>query len=183
MKLKQLSYKKRFRLILIGCGLFALAIYNFALADTLTLYQKKSELVDRINIGANATEELAMVKAKLSRLENIVGQDAPIAFDAQQHLLESVTQYSEQNDIMLTAFPHPFSIIDEGYLVQTSVITVEGEFTSLLKLCHYLENNYHSGRVVSLNFEASTELRTRKRKLNSTIYLQHIKNQSNEESI
>ena len=111
-----------------------------------------------------------------------MGNTTAVEMDIHQVLLEAVTGYVQQHGLVLKDFPQPYETADKGYVTKTAKVTVEGDFISLLKLVYFLEQNYKVGKVVALDFEATKELRTRKRKLNTIIYLQNVKAQDHEEN-
>jgi hypothetical protein len=88
----------------------------------------------------------------------------------------------QKNGLILKDFPQPFVGVENGYITKTAQLTVEGDFIPLLKLIYFLETDYSVGKVVAVGFKTSKERRTRKRKLNTTIYLQNVKAETNEEN-
>ncbi|MCB0401209.1 MAG: hypothetical protein KDD41_03940 [Flavobacteriales bacterium] len=178
--MKRLTYQKRFKLILALAGIFALVIYQLSISDTLELLHKKNELREEVSNTTNAPEEIIAMKAKLKHIEQLVGNETETDIDIHQLLLESVTDFGQKNQVILKEFPQPYTTSNNGYETQTSLVTVEGRFIPLLKLSNHIETSYAGGKIVALDFKAIRELRTRKRKLISTIYIQHVKAEHHE---
>lgn len=180
---KKVTYKQRLLYTLIGSGLFLIVVYNMALADTIALAIKNNALEQQISQNQDAPQQIQLVAQKIKRIEQLVGDnDYKEARDIHQVLLESVTGYVQKNELILKDFPQPFVINDNGYVTKTAQLTVEGGFINLIKLVYFLENNYTVGKVVAVDFKTTKELRTRTRKLNTTIYLQNVKAENNEEN-
>ena len=181
--LKKLTYKQQLLYTLIGGFIFSIVIYNLALSDTISLAVKNSDFKDQISKSQDAPEQIQFAKQKIKRIEQLVGSNNDYSeVDIHQVLLESVTNYVQKNGLILKDFPQPFVGVENGYTTKTVQLTVEGGFIPLLKLIYFLENDYSVGKVVAVDFKTAKELRTRKRKLNTTIYLQNVKAETNEES-
>ena len=176
------TYKKRLTYTLIAGGIFTIVLYNMAISDTLDLVFENAEMEQQVLNNIDAPEQIKKVKEKLNKIEQLVGNKINENLDVHQLLLESVTGYSQQNNLILKDFPQPYTISDKGYTTKTAVVIVEGDFIPLLKLSNYIENSYQGGKIVAIDFKATKELRTRKRKLNSTIYLQNVKAENDEKN-
>lgn len=168
--------------MLIAGGIFTIILYNMAISDTIGLAIANSEMEQQVSKNMDAPEQIKKIKQKLNKIEQLVGNKIDENLDVHQLLLESVTGYVQQNNLILKDFPQPYANVDKGYITKTAVVTVEGDFIRLLKLSNYIENNYEGGKIVALDFKATKELRTRKRKLNSTIYLQNVKAENDEKN-
>ncbi len=180
---KKLTYKQRLLYTLVGAFLFSFVIYNMAIADSIELAFKNSEFREQIAKSQNAPEQIKILTKKIKQIEQLVGTNKDYSsVDIHQELLESVTGYVQKNNLVLKDFPQPYLTTANGYVTKTAQLTVEGGFINLLKLIYFLENNYTVGKVVAVDFKTSKELRTRKRKLNTTIYIQNVKTETHEEN-
>jgi len=110
----------------------------------------------------------------------LVGNNDYVEVDIHQELLQLVTDNVQKKGLILKDFPQPYVTTDEGYVTKTALATVEGNFIDLLKLVYFLEMNYKVGKVVAVDFKTVKELRTRKRKLSSIIYIQNVKAENDE---
>ena len=162
--------------------MFSIIMYNVALSDTITFAVENNELVELVAKNQDAPKEIQAIQKKLIQIQQIVGNDVTVNMDIHQVLLEAVTQYVQENELVLKDFPQPYLITDKGYITKTAKVTVEGDFIRLLKLIYFLESDYNVGKVVAVDFKTTKELRTRKRKLNTIIYLQNVKTQTDEEN-
>ena len=179
---KQLTYQQRLLYVLIAGGIFSIVLYNMAIADTVNLAIENADLEQQIAKSQDAPQQIQHLKKKLQQIEQLVGNTDETDIDIHQVLLEAVTGYVQQHGLVLKDFPRPYETIDKGYITKTAKVTVEGDFINLLKLVYFLENNYKVGKVVALDFMATKELRTQKRRLNTIIYLQNVKAQDHEEN-
>ncbi len=179
---KKITYQQKLLYTLIAGVLFSIVIYNLALSKTISLAIKNNELQQQISKNQDAPKQIEVVSQKIKRIEQLVGDKAYNKIDIHQVLLESVTGYVQQNGLILKDFPQPFVIAENGYITKTAQLTVEGDFIPLLKLIYFLENNYKVGKVIAVDFKTTKEIRTRKRKLNTTIYLQNVKAENHEKN-
>ena len=169
---RKLTYKQRLLYTLIGSFIFSIVVYNLALSDTISLAVENSELEELISKSQDAPEKIQFAKQKIKRIEQLVGTNTVYnEVDIHQVLLEAVTSYVQTNGLILKDFPQPYVAVNNGYITKTVQVTVEGDFVPLLKLIYFLETDYSVGKIVAVDFKTAKERRTRKRKLNTTIYL------------
>ena len=171
----KLTYKKKLLFALIGSGLFAICLYKISIADTIALSSENSMFEEQIESSQDAPEQIQHLRAKLRRVESLVGEDQMMSGDMHQVLLDMVTDRCKQKGIILKEFPQTMVSENNGYQTKTARVVVEGDFIELLKLVHYLETNYRIGKIVSVSFETYKEKRTRRRKLMVSIYIQNVK--------
>lgn len=179
---RSFTYHQRLRFVLILGILFSIVLYQLAVSDTIDLIVENRSMEEQVLNNQNAPEQIASIKNKLAKIDQLIGSQATEELDVHQLLLESVTGYVQENNLILKDFPQPYAISDRGYITKTAVVTVEGDFIRLLKLSNYIETNYQAAKIVSIDFKATKELRTIIRKLNATIYLQHVKTEENDEN-
>lgn len=172
---RKITYKSRLLYLLISGGLFAVILYNMAISDTLTIAFENKQLENQVIENIDAPKEIQSIKQKLAKIEQLVGNKNQEEINVHQLLLESIAQYNQRKALILQDFPQPYVHTNNGYVIKTAKVTVQGDFINLLKLVHFLEQNYNIGKVVAVDFEATKPLHTKKRELHSTIYIQDIK--------
>jgi len=180
--INKLTYHQQLLYALIAGGIFAIVVYNVALSNTIDLAINNSELRAQITKNQDAPKQIVIVSQKIKKIEQLVGERGSEKVDIHQVLLAAVTGYVQEKGMILKDFPQPYVTTANGYVTKTAQLTVEGDFIALLKLIYFLENDYNVGKVVAVDFDTKKELRTRKRKLNATIYLQNVKADKNEEN-
>ena len=168
--------------LFILSGMFAIVLYQIALVDTIDLMSENSQFEADISKNKDAPLQIKTLKLKAEKIKQLIGNNDYDGLDMHQELLISITEYIQTHGIVLKDFPQPYVSTDKGYLTKTAKVTVEGDFISVLKLIYFLEHNYHVGKVVAVDFKATKQLRTRKRKLNTTIYLQNVKTVNHEKN-
>ena len=179
---RKITYKQRLLYVLIAGGVFLLVLYNLALSDTISLAFDNEVLKEQIEKNQGVTSELKKVKKQLATIKQVIGNEHNEQMDIHQMLLELITAQTQKNNMILKDFPQPYALTDKGYLTKTVQATLEGGFVDLLQLVYFLENNYKGGKVVAVDFKTIKQRRTRKRKLNSVIYLQNVKAEKNEKN-
>lgn len=180
---RNITYHQRLILTFVGGFFFLILIYNLSISDTLVLRTENNSMELQIETNQDAPEQIQFLKQKIGKLEQLIGSEISKDIDIHQLLLEMVTGYCQKNNIILKEFPQPFETEKNGYLTKTAKVVVEGDFVYLLKLVYHIEKNYKVGKVVSVDFKAEKELKTKIRKLQSTIYIQNIKAVTHENNI
>lgn len=168
--------------MLVLGGLFLIVLYNMAISDTIDLAVENSELETQIIQNKDVSAQLIMVKEKLNKIKQVIGNDNYEETDIHQLLLQLITDKIQQNGLILKDFPQPYQLADKGYVTKTAQATIEGDFIQILQLVYFLERNYNVGKVVAVDFKTTKQIRTRKRKLNTIIYLQNVKAEHHEEN-
>ncbi len=177
----KITYQQRLLYTLIGAVVFSIVVYNMAIAKTIDLAITNADFRTQISNNKNAPAQILIAKKKIKQIEQLVGTNSKVGdIDVHQALLESVTKFIQKNGLVLQDFPQPYESFSNGYVTKTAQLRVEGGFVKLLKLIDFLEKNYHVGTVVAVDFKTTKELRTRKRKLAATIYIQNVKTETDE---
>ncbi len=159
-----------------------MVLYNLSIADTVAFAVENNELEEQILNSQDAPSQLKSIKEKLNKIKQVIGSEEDAEMDIHQMLLQLITDKVQQNNLILKDFPQPYVIADKGYITKTAKATIEGDFIHLLQLLYFLEHNYKGGKVVAVDFKTTKQIRTRKRKLNTIIYLQNVKAENHEEN-
>lgn len=166
----------------MGGFVFLMIVYNVSISDTVELSSENNSIELQITNSHDAPEQIKEMKQRIGMMEQLIGTKVEGNIDMHQLLLDMVTQYCQKNQLILKEFPLPFETEKNGYLTKTAKVVVEGDFIALLKLVYHIEQKYKVGKIASVDFKAEKELKTRKRKLQTTLYIQHIKSKENENS-
>jgi hypothetical protein len=169
---KKLSWKKKNQLLLAGALLLCWLTWSFAIRNTFALRSHCLVLQAKLDSAAGAPEQLASLRAELHALEAITG-NSDSANSLHCHLLDVVTRYCEENQLILRDFASPVRYPANDWIVETHPITVEGGYIPLLKLVHQLEQE-KNGKVVSVDFHSKRDNKTEALSLLVTIYVQTI---------
>lgn len=176
MSIKNLTYKQKNYLLLIGTIVFLLVIYNASIKGTVEVYSSYSELNDKKEELENAPENLIKVEKRFAELKKGYGEHETYEdAEYQELVLEKITEFCIENDLVLRSFPAPHIFGEQGFEIEINRVSVQGPFGDLLELTYHLERKYKLGRIASLHFEKRTDLKTKKRFLVVNIYMQNIK--------
>lgn len=123
----------------------------------------------------SAPQRIVTLKTRLATLNKKIGNNIKSSIDYQEMLLEYVSNYCKENDLLLNKMEDTHSYINGDYVIQTNIFTVEGRFLKLLKLVYNLEQNNQSGKIISLDFYSKEDLIQKRKRLYVTVYFQNIK--------
>ncbi len=176
------TYKQK-NIVLIGMAfLFVPITYFGAIKNTLSLISSCSDLEYKLIEIKDSPRELELIDNQLSEIEMHFGKIDTNQLNYQPYILETVSNYCNSNDLILKEFPEPLLYAEHDFIIETNKITLEGEFTELLKLIYLIEQTKKLGNISSLHFQTFTRTaeNVKQTYLSSTIYLQHIITQKNE---
>lgn len=130
--IKKITYHQRLLWVLIGGAVFAILLFQFSISDTIELLNENGQLTEEIAKSKNAPQEIKSIKTRLQEIEQHIGKEIKTDVDIHQELLQVVTAYCQNNNIILKEFPLPYSMEEKGYLTKTAMIKAEGNFIDLL---------------------------------------------------
>lgn len=171
---KDLTYKKKVRLLVAGFFIFLFISYFLSIKKTFRLKSRCSDFKEKLTYAEHAPAQILQFEKKLKEIENIIGINIK-EFDFQELLYEKVSNYCQENGLILVEFPGTHSYEEQEYEVETNIVVVEGVFLKLLKLVYILEQKDNPGKVVSVKFATKMDYKTRKTRLNTSMYFQNIK--------
>jgi hypothetical protein len=154
--------------------IFSIIMYNAALKKTIDEYSSCGELENKLQTANNVPTKMAELEKLNRRMDMVLGQKTGNA-DAQQSLLDSVTNYCQKNNVVLQEFPKPIINSNRGTDIETNIFTIEGGFNRLIQLIYLFEQRYKTGKVVSVDYKTKKDFSAGRTNLTVTIYLQNIK--------
>lgn len=172
---KNLTYRKKIRFLAIGVVILTFIIYNLSIKKTIILKKECKSFEEKLALVEYAPQKIALLEKELSKIEGIIGKSDTTCIDFQQILLEKTSNYCQENNIILKEFPKQIINEQQDYIIETNIVVLEGGFITLLKFLYLLEQKYNIGKVVSAGYNAFKDIKTKKYKLNLTIYVQNIK--------
>lgn len=169
-----LTYKKKIILMMAGFVVFLFIAWSVSIKSTFELANQCSICEEQLEFVKDAPLKIASLQKEIDVKEQILGHsNAGVEF--QEHLLKQVTEFCQQNQLILREYPQVHNYIQQEYNIETNEIIVEGPFIKLLKLLYALEQEYKLGKVVSAKFMSKKDFKTNQMKLTLTIYVQNIK--------
>lgn len=163
----------------VGFFIFLLICYFLSIKKTVRLKSQCSDFREKLTFAEDAPVQILALEKRLAEIENLIGTNIR-EFDFQELLYEKVSNYCQEDGLILAGFPRTHSYREQEYEVETNIVIVEGMYLKLLKLLYTLEQKDRLGKVVSVKFATETDYRTRKTRLNTSIYFQNIKSNKDE---
>jgi hypothetical protein len=174
--MKKLSYKQKFRLTLVLGVIVAFVLFRFPVSRTISFIQDSKKLEKQMSEATGAPARTALLQTQMNRIEQVLGkQTSGAGASGEDILLETITRYCHDHNVLLREFPRATSYRENQMQVETSTFVVEADFASLLALVYQLEQKNKTGRVASVNFQSKRDLKTGVLALSATIYIQNIK--------
>lgn len=174
------TYKQRVMLFAAGCIIFLIVVYSLAIKQTIATGKKYKHLKKDIAQAADAPQMIKELEKKITFYDNLLGNQQDLSRSFREVLLDYISNYCQQNKVVLKNFPSSHEYISNNFIIETSIVVLEGPFCNLLTLLHQLETKPGLGKVQSTAFESYTNIRTKRKVLHLTLYLQNIKNTRNE---
>lgn len=174
-KIRNLSWKKKNRLLLVGLILTAWVIYSYAISNTLAARSSCADLQLQLDSASEAPVRIAELESELARLEAISGSTDNVNADSATHeqLLNLVSEYCESNGLTLREFVSPVRYTQQEWIVETHPFTVEGTFIGIVQLLDYLRTNV-PGKIVSADIHTKKDTKSKTTSLLVTVYVQNI---------
>ena len=172
--LDRFTYKQRNIGLLAVFVLAGWLVYSLALSKTIEEANKCSQKIAELAKVENADQRIAGLQADREAIDRVLGEENRV-LDFQQALLEKVSDYCQDNKLVLREFPQPITETENNYLVETSMVVVEGRFDKLLTLVYELEQQDRLGKVAAVEFRTEKARRNQKAKLTAAIYVQNVK--------
>lgn len=176
------NYQRRTLLLMGSMVLLYFLAYRLAIRETLHLKTAGEEMVTSIERLEDAPERIARLEQSLDQLESLLGQYYGRSSDIQEDMLNDLTVYCQDNRLTIREVPSTHSIHKMVYQMETCQIIIEGRYLELLKLLHHLETNFYQGRLFSVSFIKKTDLKTKRNYLVLKIFIQNIKESSDEKT-
>lgn len=172
--MKDLSpYQKKFLLLCGGLLVFLILAYQLSFKKALEEWRSNDELIEKSEFIANLDVEMMKWNRLNSDLESRFGNTIDQSFH--ESLLNMVGNFCDDNKLTLTEFSEPFEGTDEGYSVETIILTIQGKYKPLLQLLHSLETKFQGGKISSVQFLKERNFRTGRDELFLKLYVQKIK--------
>ncbi len=170
--LEKLSYKHKYYLLLAALALLLVIIYTFAIKKTITVIAEHNDLSKKIELAANAPQQIAAIESQLRQMEQLVVNENPLDFE--QMLLEQVSGFCQKNGLTLIEFPKTTVSGYRDYQIYTNRIVLEGGFKKMVGFIYEAEQKSRIGKVVSVQFKRTKDMRSKRLYLYAYIYFQNI---------
>ena len=173
--LKNLTYKKKNKLIIIVAVLALYLIYAFAIKKTMASHSEYTKAESQIELAVSAPLMAAQLEKQLLQMDSKIGKQNKNGQNTEQALLELITNYCQNNHSVLREFPET-TVAQQGNLfIETNLFVVEGDFSSLINLVYLLEQKNKLGKIASVRYQLKKDFKTKEMALTAIIYLQNVK--------
>jgi len=173
--LDTISYQKKNKLLLIVIGLAVVLIYFLSIKKTITTYLSYSENFKQLELASNAPLMAGQMDKELLEINSKLGSQNVDGPNYSEKLLELVTRYCQDNNIVLREFPEINTAEKDDLLIETNRFTISGNYSALLKLVYILEQKNKLGKIAAVNYKTQKDFKTKETVLTATVYLQNIK--------
>jgi len=167
------TYRQKNIALLIGFVLSIIAIYPITISNTVKLGKNIHQLELQEQQAVHAPLAIANYNQNIKQLDEQISSYVSDTLEGEQYLLELVSNFSQQNNLTLTAFHQPTATQKEKITIYTREVALEGEYIPLLRLLHYLEYTKKIGRMASVEFETYIQKRSRRKKLQMSLFIQN----------
>lgn len=174
------TYNKKVKLLAIGVVVMLFLSYYFSFRKSINSYSEYRDYKNQLENIQTAPAEISDVEQQLATIERSVGMNPDTSTDFQKILLEKVSGYCQQNNVVLREFPQTIYFNNQDFEVETNQVVVEGSFVKIITLVYNLEQKFRLGKIVSLRFASQKDYKTGSIKLFATLYFQNFKKVRNE---
>ncbi|MDR1729764.1 MAG: hypothetical protein LBR52_03785 [Prevotellaceae bacterium] len=170
--MEKLSYKHKYYLLLAALALLVVVMYVFAVKKTIAVIAEHNDLSGKIELAASAPQQIVAAEAQLKQMEQLVVNENPLDFE--QVLLEQVSGFCQKNGLILIEFPKTTVSGYRDYQIYTNRIVLEGGFKKMVEFIYEAEQKYNIGKIVSVQFKRTKDMRSKRLYLYAYIYFQNI---------
>ncbi len=168
---KNLTYKRKFFLTILGFVLLLMAAYKKTYKHTFTARKALNEVRQKLNNTEASANNLIALKNDIKSLDRLIGGHSLNPIHVQQKLLDFMAKKNLKVDIVSIENAHVFT--DKEFLIYSNRIELEGSYEELVKLLYETEKKFSGSRVVSAKFYSKKNYKTRKQTLFLKIILQN----------
>ena len=177
--MSKLSYQQKNRIMAFSAAVLLLVVVGFSIRKTIAIIRTNIELTDRIQMAEQGPEQILQLQARSAQMGKVmaIGLEENAL---RRELFEKSGQYCQQYQVQLKSFQEAETFTEERLQIETHEILLEGAFTDQLRVCQALEENLTQGRVASVVFRSVRDRRSKQVRLNGQLYIQGVKEASNE---
>ncbi|MEP5338792.1 MAG: hypothetical protein ABJL44_19090 [Algibacter sp.] len=158
-------------LLILGFILTLILCYKLAISKTFSLKKEYNSLKQEALLSKNTPKQLSLLKQKQKYYDSILNKYQIKGSSIQNNLLKTINIFSEANSLKVVSFLEPHILKNDDLTENTYQFTIQGQYNSILKLIHHLEQQTKFGEVINLNFEKKKNFRTGKYYLQAQVIL------------
>lgn len=175
MKPSKITYKLRYRLLLLAVSVMAALVFRFGVFKTISAFRFKNELHDRsLEIG-NAPERISSLQLQIAEFETLISGNPNDTTETRNKIMNVTSRFCIENGLTLSGFLPPVESDRGNFIIETNILELEGSYNSLLQMVYNLEKVWKPGKIVSVKYFTTEELKTKTVKLYADVYIQKVK--------
>jgi len=158
-------------LLLLGFVMVIVLCYKLAFAKTFALKTTYNDLKHQEILFKNTPKQLSLLKQKQHYYDSILTKYQLNGTSVQNNLLQTITSFAKTNKLKVSGFLEPHVFDQNDIKIKTYQFTLEGNYNSILKLTHKLEQETKFGEIINIHFEKKKNFRTGKYYLQAFVLL------------
>lgn len=168
---KNISNKNKLYLLILFVLLLSFTAYKRSFKGTIDAIIFYKDSKKNIAESSASTIELENLKNEIEDLDNIIGKKAKYPMQVQNEILGFLSSQDENVTIAQIEAPN---ISDDSYFtIYSNLITLKGDFNSLLKTIYEFEINFEYARIANMVFRVDRNPKTSKTELFTDIIFQN----------
>ena len=178
--MKNLSYRQKNRIMATAAAVLLLVVAGFSVRKTIALVHQNARLVQRIALAQQGPEQIAQLEARSAQMGKVLAIGVEER-GLRRELFEKAGRYCQQYQVQLTSLEESETFEEDLLQIETHELSLEGNFTDQLRVCHALEESLTQGRIASLVFHTVRDRRRKQVRLNGYLYIQGVKEVKHED--
>ncbi len=163
-------------LLVVGFILSLFICYEFAFSKTLELKKQKEKLLQEEAIFKNIPKQFSLLKQKERYYDSILTKYQLKESSLQNNLLKTLNRYAEENNLDITSFIEPHQYEQDNLITKSYSFTIQGDYNSILKLIHHLEQKTRFGEIINLRLAKKRDFKKNSNYLQAEVLLRNFSN-------
>lgn len=169
-----MSSKTKLIALIFGVVTTLFLCYSLAVSKTIALKKEYSVLSTQTKSLQDVPRQKAVLSLRMKHYDSILSTMNLENTSIENNLLRIINIEAQQNNLKVLDFNDSHTFVEETKTLNTFDLTLQGDFTNLLKTIYTLEAENSFGEIVHLDFQKKRDYRKRKDLLSARIFLQQI---------
>lgn len=157
--------------LIIGFLIGLLICYQLAISKTLTLKKEHTALRKQSFNLENTPTQISLLKEKEKYYDSLLLRYQLKESSIQNNLLKTINSFSDVSNLKIVSFMEPHILITNDLKVSTYQFILEGDYNTIMRLIHKLEQGTIFGEISNLHFEKKTNYKTGTQHLQAKVLL------------
>lgn len=161
--------------LLLGFLLMLVIGYKFSISKTIAASRQYASINKQRELLSDIPSQISYLKQQNKFYEDVLAKNQISSESSfQNNLLKIVNTFAKENKLAITGFKEPHIIEQNDAVTKTYQFSVKGDYTSILKLLHTIEQYGNYGKIISTDFQKKKNYKTNKVFLECTVFLQRV---------